>query len=160
MSSVSNCLAKGAGFAGQRLLIGGNLARHRAGRNLVVRNREQRLAVAAIKQVDPSLFGGLRDRVNHLAVVFHGHERRGRGKVAIPHVVFHGLEMPDPFTGLGIQSKHAICEEIVSQAIGAIEIACSRTGRGVHNSALLVHRHARPIIRRAAVGPGILRPSV
>jgi len=64
------------------------------------------------------------------------------------------------FAGFGVQGEQGICEEIVTEAIGTVEIKSGGAGGSVENSALGIERHARPIVGGAAGFPRILRPSV
>src|SRR5882762_10805074 len=68
--------------------------------------------------------------------------------------------MPDSLTRLRVQGKQTVGEEIVADAIGAVEIKCGGARRRIENSALGIERHPGPIVRGAAGLPRILRPSV
>ena len=68
--------------------------------------------------------------------------------------------MPDAFAGLGVQGDKAIGEEIVADAIGAVEIECRRAGGNVDNAARDVDRHAGPVVGGAAGLPRVLGPGV
>ena len=67
--------------------------------------------------------------------------------------------MPDSFARLSIQSNQAICEEIVADAVAAVEIKCGGARWDIDNSALGIERHTGPIVRCAAGLPGVSGPS-
>src|SRR5437660_477281 len=67
--------------------------------------------------------------------------------------------MPDSFACLSIQSNQAICEEIVADAVAAVEIKGGRARWNIDNSALGIERHPGPIVRCAAGLPGVFGPS-
>src|SRR5712672_1654545 len=69
------------------------------------------------------------------------------------------LKMPNSLSCLRVQRNQAICEEIVAQPIGAVEIKCSGARRNVNNSTLRIKGHPSPIVGGAAGLPRILRPS-
>ena len=68
--------------------------------------------------------------------------------------------MPDSLACLRVQGQQTIREEIVANAIGAVEIKCGGACRCINNSALGIERHPSPIIRGAAGLPCVLWPSV
>src|SRR6267143_370731 len=68
--------------------------------------------------------------------------------------------MPDSPARPCIQGNQTISEEIVADAIGAVEIKCGGACWDVDNSAPGIERHPGPIVRCAAGLPGILRPGV
>src|SRR5204863_8660147 len=69
------------------------------------------------------------------------------------------LKMPESFACLSIQSNQAICEEIVADAVAAVEIKCGGARWDIDNSALGIERHTGPIVRCAAGLPGVSGPS-
>src|SRR5438046_9620384 len=69
------------------------------------------------------------------------------------------LKMPDSFACLSIQSNQAICEEIVADAVAAVEIKGGRARWNIDNSTLGIERHPGPIVRCAAGLPGVFGPS-
>src|SRR5260370_35430459 len=111
-----------AGFDGRGIFMG--------------RGWKERLTVGAIEDVDETLFCGLGNGVDLFAATLYGEENGRSRKVAVPKIVVDALKMPDSFTGLRIQGEQAICEEIVTDTIGAVEIECGGAGRSVENSAL------------------------
>ena len=70
------------------------------------------------------------------------------------------LKVPDALAGIGVERQQRIGEQIVAEAVRAVEIGRRAAGGRVHDAALLVHRHARPVVRRPAVRPGVFRPGV
>src|SRR5215472_11189462 len=72
----------------------------------------------------------------------------------------HALKMPDAFARLRLQSKQAVCKQVVANAVGAVEIKCGRARGNVYDSTLGIDRHARPVVSGAARFPGIFRPGV
>ncbi len=70
------------------------------------------------------------------------------------------LKMPDSLARLRVQGNQAIGEEIVAQAIGAVEIKCGGACWNIDNPALRVERHPRPIVGGTAGLPRVLGPSV
>jgi len=67
----------------------------------------------------------LRYRGNFFSVALDGEERGRRREVAVPNIVVDSLKMPDSFAGLGIHVNQSIYEEIVTDAISAVEIVCN-----------------------------------
>ena len=118
------------------------------------------MAADAIEEIDITLLGRLRDRVDALAVAGYGEQRRRRGKIAIPDVVVHALEGPDAFSRGGVKREQRIGKQILTDAIGAIKVRDRRTGGHVEDAAFLIKRHAGPVIGRAGVQPCVLRPRV
>src|SRR5579864_6130074 len=143
---------------GKGLLGRGLLAVHFSLWNVTILDGEQRLAVVALENKDHAGLGDLSDGIHQLAVSHHGYQVRGRGKVAIPEIVLHGLKMPDALAGRGLQSDQRVGEQIVAQTVGSVEIEGRRAGRHEDQAALFIHAHARPVVRRAAVFPGVLGP--
>src|SRR5262245_18129503 len=85
---------EGSGFAGQELRRAHDLARHGAGCDLHVFNREQRLATGTIEHEEVSLFSRLRNALNRATVSPHRHQT-GRGrKITIPDVMTNELKVP------------------------------------------------------------------
>jgi len=102
----------------------------------------------------------LRDDVDRLTVVPDGEQlRRGR-VVPVPDVVMHHLEVPDPFSGSGIQREQAVAEQVGARAIAAVEVVLRTRGRHVDDAAGAIDRHLRPVVRAADALPRIFRPRV
>ena len=104
------------------------------------------------------MLGRLRHGIDASAGVPDRNERRRRREVAIPDVVPDRLEVPHAPAGRGIEGEQRVGVKVVADAIGAIEVRGRRPGRDVDQPALGVHRHAGPVVRRPAVGPGVLWP--
>src|SRR5437016_13165653 len=68
--------------------------------------------------------------------------------------------MPDSLARPCVQGKQTISEEIVADAIGAVEIKRGGACCGVDNAAPGIERHSGPIVRGPTGLPRILRPSV
>src|SRR6266446_8450681 len=60
------------------------------------------------------------------------------------------LEVPYPLSSFCVHRNEAVSEQIVTNAIRAIKIKCSRSGRDEDDAALLIDGHSSPIVRRAA----------
>ncbi len=82
------------------------------------------------------------------------------GKIAIPEIVMHSLEVPAAFSRLGVEREQRVREEVSPQAIAAIKIGGGRASRDVDDAACSIHRHARPRVRATGGPPGVLRPCV
>src|SRR6266446_980196 len=157
---VEKLARKGGGPGRKRLLGSGHFAGHGARRVLARLDREKRFSVGAIKQINESLLCGLGYRIDLFPVALHGEKRRRRREIPVPDVVVDPLKMPDALARLRIQGNQAICEKIVTDAIGAIEIKCRRARGYIDNSALRIERHSGPIVRSAAGLPRIAGPGV
>src|SRR5260370_19191269 len=72
----------------------------------------------------------------------------------------HALKMPDSLARVGVHGNQTICEEIIANAIGAVEIKCGRACRNVENSALGIESHSSPIVGCATGLPRIFWPRV
>ena len=68
--------------------------------------------------------------------------------------------MPDSPARPCVQGNKTISEEIVADAIGAVEIKRGGACRDIDNAATGIERHSGPIVRGPAGLPRILRPSV
>src|SRR5256884_2620637 len=68
--------------------------------------------------------------------------------------------MPDSLARPCVQGKQTISEEIVADAIGAVEIKRGGACWDVDNAAPGIERHSGPIVRGPTGLPRILRPSV
>ena len=79
----------------------------------------------------------------------------GRGrKIAVPQVVMHGLEMPQPLPRPGVEGKERIREEVGAEPRAAVEVGRRRSGRDVDNAATHVEGHAGPRVGTACRLPG------
>jgi hypothetical protein len=106
------------------------------------------------------LLGGLRDGINAFAVALQGDEARRRGEIPVPDVVLDGLEMPDSLARVGVEREERVGEQVVPGPVRPVKIGRRRSGGNVHDPSLLVHRHARPVVRGTRVFPGVFRPGV
>ena len=102
---------------GKRLFGGGNFARHRAGRILVILDRKERRSVASIEEIDKTLFRGLRHRVNVFSIALYGEEHGRGGKIPVPNIMTDGLKMPDSLSRLRIQGDQAIGEQVIAHPV-------------------------------------------
>ena len=85
----------------------------------------------------------------------------GRGReIAVPEVVVHGLEMPQPFPGRRIECDERVREQVGAGAGATIEVRCRRTRGDEHDAPPLIDRHPRPRVRAARRAPGLGRPAV
>ena len=121
-------------------------------------DREQRLAGDPVEDVDVTLLGNLRQRVDRLAVPLHGKQRRLRRKVAVPYVVMHALKMPKPLARTRIQRQQRVGIEIVAQAVASVKVHHGRTRGHVHNAVRRIQSHACPVVRCARRQPRVRRP--
>ena len=114
----------------------------------------------AIEHVEEAGLAGVSDRVHAPAVVPHGHELRRGDVVEVPQVVMHRLEVPEPLAGARVEREEAVGEEILADAIRAVEVVVRRSGRDVDDAAFFVDRHRAPVVHAADVLVGLLRPRV
>ena len=166
MSSVSVCRANGGGSDRERLRLGGALAVERRRRHLAILDRKERLARLALEDVDVSGLRDLRDRVDRAPVARHRDERRRRGEVAVPEVVLHRLEMPDALARPRVEREQRVGEQVVADAVRAVEVERRRAGRGEDDRRAADRpsrrptrsRRRRPSTRRAATSRSRTRP--
>ena len=130
------------------------------GGDLAGLQRKERLAVGAVKQIEPSLLACLGHSVDAATVAFHGYQSWRGWKITIPNVVFHGLKMPYALARFGVECDQRNGEEIVSDAIESVEVCCGRSGWDIHNATLFIKSHAGPIIGSAAISPSVFGPSL
>ena len=102
----------------------------------------------------------MRDRVDRFTVFLHRHQHRRRRKITVPDVVVDALKVPDALSGLRIQRKFAVGEQVVANAVSTVKIEGRRTCRYVNYAGFLIERHPGPIVYAAAFLPGIFRPGV
>ncbi len=114
---MSCCRAKGAGSKRKGLGGRGYLSGNVAGRIARLLDRKERIAIRPVEEVDESLLGCLRNRIDLHAVALDGEERGRGGEIAIPDVVVNALEMPDALAGGGIESQQGIGKQIVANAV-------------------------------------------
>ena len=135
----------------ERLALRRLLAGHGRLRYGPLVNGPQRLAGLPIEDVDESLLADLRHRLDAPAVTHHIDQVRRGGKVVVPESVVHGLEVPDPLPGSGVQAHEAFGEQVVAGTMAAVEVVGRRAERQVDVARLLVNRHERPDVRVAGV---------
>ncbi len=144
---------RGEGLRGPRHLAGEIGARHRA-----LLHGKERLTARAVEEEDEARLGDLRDGIDALPGARDGHEvRRGR-KVAVPDVVMHGLEVPDPTPGGRVEREERVGVQVRPDALRRRRSPASpsrwgrRPARGRHrrsSPATSWPRRPAPIRRRA-----------
>src|SRR5436305_1127630 len=72
----------------------------------------------------------------------------------------HSLEMPDAFTSISFEGDKTIGEQVVADAVAAIEIKSGGARRNVDDAALDIQGHTSPVIGGPTILPGIFRPGV
>src|SRR5439155_14828557 len=120
-----------------------------------------RLPVGAIEDINPSGLAGLCDAFARLPVD-HGVEKNDRaGRVIVPEVVVHLLEMPGIFAGLGLQRENRGGEQIVPLAHRPVVVGAGIAGREIDQPELWIECRRIPD-RASAVHPGIAlgRPAI
>ena len=125
---------------------------------LAVLHGEERFAGFAVQHVDIAGLGDLRDGIDVMPVPLHGDEAGGGGKIEVPGVVTDALEVPDAFAGAGVEGEHAVGEEVVSNAVGAVEIEGGRAGGGEDHAEFRIDGEAGPGVRAAGDLPGVFGP--
>jgi len=68
------------------------------------------------------------------------------------------LEEPEFFAGIGVKGEQRVGEEIVPQAIEAVEIGDRGAGGDEEDAAAQVDRHPGPVVGCPGGPPGIRRP--
>ncbi len=131
----------------QEVLLGAAILWHRLFLDL-----GDRLAVAAVQHEDLAALGHL-DQRRHLAAlaVRNVIERRLRGKVIVPQIVMHGLELP-AFAAGGDVERHDRGSVVFRRlaAFGAEEVGRSVAGRQIDKAERVIIARRRPDIGRAA----------
>ena len=123
-------------------------------------DRPQRLSCHAIEYPDESLLADLRHNIDRLAFMAN-RQKFGRSRVVvIPDIVMNHLEMPQTFSGPGVQRQQTIAEEVRPAAVRAVEVILRACSWRVNNTPLLIDGKLAPHIRSADAFPGVLRPSV
>src|SRR5262245_24629286 len=72
----------------------------------------------------------------------------------------YGLEMPQAFAGLRVESDQTVAEEIVSLAVAAVKIEARRSERNIGDAALFIDGHLAPVVDAAGGFIELLRPGV
>ena len=88
----------------------------------------------------------------------NGEKHRGRREIAIPDIVMHALEMPQPLARFGVERDQAVGEEIVTDTIRTVKIESGGACRYVNDAALGIDSHTGPIVRGPSIFPGVLGP--
>ena len=101
---------------------GGALGVHRGRRHAPVPDGKERLARGALEQVDVAGLGNLCDGINRPAISRDRYECRRGGKVPVPEIVLHALEMPDALSCACVERQQRVGEEVVAVPIGTVEI--------------------------------------
>src|SRR4029079_1667282 len=81
-----------------------------------------------------------------------------RGWLPVPDVVVDELKVPHPRAGLRIEAHEAVAEQVVPQAMAAVEVAGGHLDRDVDVAELFVRGQRRPRTGVAGVLPGIAFP--
>ena len=118
-----------------------------AGRCRALHDREHGLARLAIEHEHEAVFRCLRHGVDRLAVPLDRHEHGRRREVVVPEIVVNRLEVPDPLPGGGVHRDHRVGEQVVPEAIAAVEVRARRADRQEHQASLEVGRDGGPDVR-------------
>ena len=138
----------------------GPLTRHIGLRNRAFFNGPHRLARHAVENKSVSLFGDLRDGFH----LFPGNryiqkDRRCRD-IPVPHIMVDQLVVPDPFTGLRIETHEAIGEEVVAEVGPPVEITGWHFHRNIDIAEFEISAERGPGTGVAAILPGIVFPGL
>ena len=93
-------------------------------------------------------------------VASHRNQRGRRGAVFVPISCRRGLEVPDALAGARVEQRERQLAKRSSPTRSGVEVGRGRTGRHVNDAPLCIDCHPRPIVRRAAVCPGVRGPGV
>ncbi len=104
----------------------------------------ERLSCPPLEQPHPAVFGDLRQSIDHAPVLPDLDQSGSGGQIAIPDIVPHELEMPHALAGFRIQSEQTIGEQVIAQAVRAVEIECSGTGWHKDQPGFRIERHPGP----------------
>src|SRR5262245_14692652 len=104
--------------------------------------------------------GDLGDGINQAPLFLDGDEAGCRWQITIPKIVLDHLKMPNTFASFCLQRDQRISEQIVTHAIGSIEIKGCRAGWDEDQTLLLIQTDSTPTIGAARVLPGILGPGL
>ena len=159
-SSVKRCLANAAGFVGKGWVSAARSPGTSLAGTGAVLDGPDRLAGHPVEDVDEAGLRGSGDRVDLPAVHVDG-EQGGRGRqVVVPEAVLHGLEVPDPLAGAGVEADDGLREEVVAEAVSAVVVVARRPDREVDEPPFGVEGHGRPDVRVADSVPGAVLPGV
>src|SRR5207248_6139830 len=121
-------------FCRIRLRFSESFAIERGLGRFAIGDGEQRLTGLSIENEDIAGLGDLRDSVDLAPVAGDGDQARGSGKIEIPDVVAHALEMPDALSSAGVEGEDAISKQIIADAVGAVKIEGRRAGGGENHT--------------------------
>ena len=144
----------------ERLRRPGVLAPQVRGGNRALLDVEERRAGLAVEQKHEPAFRDLRDGGDTRATARDRHEIRGSGKVTIPEVVVHGLEMPQPLACCGLEREQRVREQIRTSPGATVEIGRRGSGRHVDDPPRRIDTHAAPAVGAPRRPPRTGRPSV
>ena len=74
--------------------------------------------------------------------------------------MLHGLEVPDPLAGAGVEADDGLREEVVAEAVSAVVVVAWRPDGEVDEPAFGVEGHRRPDVGVAYPVPGAVLPGV
>ncbi len=143
---------------GERLRRRQELARRRALRHGALLHFEDRLARVAVEHEDEAGLRHLHHGIKRLAAPRQRDEARLCGKIVIPDIVMHGLEMPAHRSRRRVERDDGIRVAAVAGALAAEEIGAGRGGRQEEKPARPVRRHRRPDIGVARMLRDAARP--
>ena len=145
-------LREGRGLGGEGLGLGGPFAGDVTGGDRAVLDGPDRLAGHPVEDVDETGLRRGRDGVDLPAVHVDGQQRRGGGQVVVPEAVLHGLEVPDPLAGAGVEADDGLREEVVAEAVSAVVVVARRPDRA--DRRVRVRRRGTSAPRRSCGPPG------
>ena len=90
-------------FGGERLLGSRDFSRDIARGILPRLQGKQRRTLRTVKNINKSLLAGLGNSGDLLPFAPHGYQRRRRGEIAVPQIVFYRLKVPNALARLSIQ---------------------------------------------------------
>jgi hypothetical protein len=118
-----------------------------------------RLAGLAIEHEQEAVLRRLRDGRDLLAVRTDREELGRVRQIVVPQIVVHGLEVPEAFSGPGIERDDAVGEQVRPEAVATVKVVSGRAGRDVDDPAIRIHGHLAPVVAAAdqlfAPGPGL-----
>src|SRR5215207_2805563 len=156
---VGDLMGEEGRVAGDRLRLRCRLARELRHRLLL--DRQQRLARLPVEEVEPAGLRCLGNPLVLLAVDLDVEEDDRAGRVVVPDVVVHLLEVPAVLTGLRVDRDNRGGEEVVAPPPAAVQVGGGVAGGEVEEPQLGVDRRCKEE-RSTAVLPRVvlLRPGV
>ena len=130
-------------------------------RHFALVDADERRAVGAIEHIHPACLPRVGEAFAHCAIKLDVEQRDGRGRVVVPDVVVHFLEVPPVRAALRIDGDDRRREQIVAAANRAVVIGAGVAGREVDEPQLGIDGRRVPD-GRGAVHPDlvVLRPRV